>query len=203
MAKQWLTSSEKIKILSLPDRRETKDGGLRDYCILDLLFNAGIRKGELINLNVGDLNADGDGNSYLRVKTLKQRGHKKESVREIPLKSSTVTHLLRYLKAEYNGQANQPDLPLFRTLGKHGPYGKQRITPMAIHLLTKKYAKLAGIRKNISTHSFRHSFATHLLVDKKVDLRTVQELMGHEHILSTEVYLHTTEIKKREAVELL
>ena len=93
--------------------------------------------------------------------------------------------------------------PFFRTLGKHGPHKKNRITPMAIHWLVKKYARLAGIEKNISSHSFRHSFATHLLVDKKVDLRTVQNLMGHESISSTQIYLHSDEIKMREAIELL
>jgi len=202
--KQWLTETEKEKILSLPDKRETRDGGLRDYNILNILFNTGIRKSELCNLDIGDLRIDGNNQYILLVKSLKKRGHQKgKTIRAIPLKDETVQHLKRYLKAEYNGQHSDPDLPMFETLGKFGPHKKRRITSVAVHGLVKKYAQLAGINKNISTHSFRHSFATHLLVDRKVDLCTVQELLGHNNIGSTQIYLHTSETKMREAIELL
>ena len=203
MSTQWLSIKEKQKILSTPDRRATKNGGLRDYCILDVLFNAGLRKGEVCGLNVGDFQRDGNGAYYLNVRSLKKRGNEKGKVRQIPLKDSTVQNLMKHLDAEYDKAHIETTLPMFRTLGKYGPHKKNRITPMAIHWLVKKYSKLAGIDKNISSHSFRHSFATHLLVDKKVDLRTVQNLMGHENISSTQIYLHSDAIKMREAIELL
>jgi site-specific recombinase XerD len=92
--------------------------------------------------------------------------------------------------------------PVFNTLGKHGPYEETCLTPKAVDCLVKSLAKQALIRKRIHPHVIRHTFATALL-DKGNDLRTVQGLMGHSHIRTTERYLHSTDDRKVEAIQSL
>jgi site-specific recombinase XerD len=120
--------------------------------------------------------------------------------REIPLKNETYAEVQRYLKQEYNGSHGDKELPLFRTSGKHGPYEKAPLTTKAIYDLVKKYIGKAGISKRLSPHSFRHSAATNWLFSGS-DLATVKELLGHEHISSTEVYLNTSFEKMKGAIE--
>jgi site-specific recombinase XerD len=91
---------------------------------------------------------------------------------------------------------------MFYTLGKHGPYEQRCLTPKAVDCLVKSLAKRALIRKRIHPHVMRHTFATTLL-DKGNDLRTVQALMGHSHIRTTERYLHSTDDRKVEAIQSL
>jgi len=96
----------------------------------------------------------------------------------------------------------EPTHPLFQTLGKHGPYEEKGLTPKAVDCLIKSAAKRALIQKRIHPHVMRHTFATTLL-DKGNDLRTVQDLMGHSHIRTTERYLHSTDDRKVEAIRSL
>ena len=103
--------------------------------------------------------------------------------------------ILEYLKAAKNGTDTH-------TLGKHGPYEQVDLTPKAVDCLVRSAAKRALIRKRIHPHVFRHTFGTTLL-DKQADLKTVQELMGHSHIRTTERYLHSTDDRKVEAIERL
>jgi site-specific recombinase XerD len=125
---------------------------------------------------------------------------KGKKFRRIPLKNETLLAIKDYLKV--NGNGVDPDYPIFKTLGKHGPYGERCLTPKAVDCLISSVSKKALIRKRIHPHVIRHTFATTLL-DKGNDLRTVQALMGHSHIRTTERYLHSTDDRKVEAIQSL
>ena len=126
---------------------------------------------------------------------------KGKKFRRIPLHPEALAAIRDYLKASGNG--TDPDHSIFNTLGKHGPYEERGLTPKAVDCLIKSVATKALIKKRIHPHVIRHTFATTLL-DKGNDLRTVQVLMGHSHIRTTEAYLHnSTDDRKVEAIESL
>jgi site-specific recombinase XerD len=188
---EFLTEDEAQAILRVPDRRTLQ--GKRDYAILLTLFTTGLRKAEICNLKVGDLK------TYRSQPVIDVIG-KGKKFRRIPLKADTLLAVQDYEKATKNGV--NPEHPMFYTLGKHGPYEQRCLTPKAVDCLVKSLAKRALIRKRIHPHVTRHTFATSLL-DKGVDLKTVQGLLGHAHVRTTERYLHTAEDKKVEAIEKL
>jgi integrase/recombinase XerD len=185
---EFLTEEEVAAILRIPDRRTLQ--GKRDYAIIITLLTTGLRKAEICHLKVKDLK------TYRNQAVIGVIG-KGNRFRRIPLKGETLIAIQDYLKAGKNG--TDPSHPLFRTLGKHGPYEQAGLTPKAVDCLVKMAAKMALIRKRIHPHVMRHTFATTLL-DKGVDLKTVQDLMGHSHIRTTERYLHSTDDRKVEAI---
>ncbi len=188
---EFLTEEEAEAILRVPDRRTLQ--GKRDYAILLTLLSTGLRKAELCNLKVGDLK------TYRNQAVLDVIG-KGKKFRRIPLHPEALVAVKDYLRASRNGI--DPDGPVFKTLGKHGPYEERGLTPKAVDCLIKSAAEKALIRKRIHPHVIRHTFATTLL-DKGNDLRTVQSLMGHSHIRTTETYLHSTDDRKAEAIRSL
>ncbi len=188
---EFLTEEEVEALLRVPDRRTLQ--GKRDYAILLLLVTTGLRKAEICTLRLRDLK------TYRNQAVIDVIG-KGKRFRRIPIKNETLLSLQDYLKATKNGV--NPDHPMFYTLGKHGPYEQRCLTPKAVDCLVKSVAKRALIRKRIHPHVTRHTFATTLL-DKGVDLKTVQALMGHSHIRTTETYLHSTDDRKVEAIEKL
>lgn len=188
---EFLTEEEAQAILRVPDRRTLQ--GKRDYAILLLLLTTGLRKAEICNLKVGDLK------TYRSQPVVDVTG-KGMKFRRIPLKADTLLAIKDYLKA--NGNGVDPHHSLFDTLGKHGPYQQRSLTPKALDCLIRSVARKALIRKRIHPHVMRHTFATTLL-DKGNDLRTVQALMGHSHIRTTERYLHSTDDRKVEAIQSL
>jgi site-specific recombinase XerD len=185
---EFLTEEEAAAILRIPDRRTPQ--GKRDYAILLTLLTTGLRKAEICTLRVRDLK------TYRNQAVIDVTG-KGNRFRRLPLKDETLLSIQDYLKASKNGTG--PDYPLFRTLGKHGPYEQTGLTPKAVDCLIKSAGRKALIRKRIHPHVMRHTFATTLL-DKGVDLKTVQDLMGHSHIRTTERYLHSTDDRKVEAI---
>jgi integrase/recombinase XerD len=191
MAAQVLLDGEAQAMLRVPDRRTLQ--GKRDYAILLTLLTTGLRKAEACNLKVGDLK------TYRNQAVIDIIG-KGQKFRRIPLKADTLVAIQDYLKADGNGA--DPDHPLFQTLGMHGPYEERDSTPKAVDCVIKSVAKKALIRKRIHPHVIRHTFATTLL-DNGNDLRTVQALMGHSHIRTTETYLHSTDDRKVEAIRSL
>ena len=188
---EFLTEDEAQAILRVPDRRTLQ--GKRDYAILLLLLTTGLRKAEICNLKVADLK------TYRNQAVIDVIG-KGKKFRRIPLKAETLLAIKDYLKAD--GSGVDPNHSVFDTLGKHGPYEQRCLTPKALDCLIRSVAKKALIHKRIHPHVMRHTFATTLL-DKGNDLRTVQALMGHSHIRTTEAYLHSTDDRKVEAIQSL
>ncbi len=183
-----LTKEECQALLRTPDQRTTE--GKRDYAILKLFLNTGMRKHELLNLKYKDIKL------YNHQLCLEVRGKGGYSRRQ-PIGSREVLSALKsyWVSAKLK---LKDDNPLFFTLGKHGPWRKKPLTSTAIDGIVKKCAKLALIKKRITPHSLRHTFCT-LGLRQGIDLRTMQALMGHHSISSTQVYLHTDDERKFEA----
>jgi site-specific recombinase XerD len=188
---EFLTEDEAQAILRVPDRRTLQ--GKRDYAILLTLLTTGLRKSEICNLHVRDIK------TYRNQPVLDVIG-KGQKFRRIPLRVEALAAIKEYWKAGKNGV--DPDRPIFYTLGKHGPHRAVSLTPRAVDCLIKRASRKALIRKRVTPHTMRHTFGTSLL-DAGVDLRTVQGLLGHAHIRTTEQYLHTCDDKKAEAIRKL
>jgi integrase/recombinase XerD len=150
--------------------------GTRNKAILETMYSCGLRVSELVNLKLSQLFLDV---GFVRVFG---KGNKE---RLVPIGSSAVKYINIYRNTVRVHQAIQPGEEDILFLNRRG----KRLTRVMIFLITKELVKKAGIRKNISPHTFRHSFATHL-VEGGADLRAVQEMLGHESITTTEIYTH-------------
>ena len=158
-------------IIELPNKKDPHS--LRDRAILELLYASGMRVSELVGLNLMDLN--------LNVSFVRCFG-KGQKERLVPLGKKSIAALQEYLsKGRPKIAGKVVDESVFIN-----PQGK-RISRQGVWEIVKKYARLAGIKGKISPHVFRHSFATHLL-EGGADVRTVQELLGHANIATTEIY---------------
>ncbi len=150
---------------------------IRDRTILEVLYGAGLRISELVGLNIGDLNLRGGW-----VKVL-GKGSKE---RIVPLGKEACRWVRNYLKEKGEEAENTEKIPLF--CNRYGT----RLSRQMCWKIIKKQARRAGITKNISPHTLRHSFATHLL-SGDADLRAVQELLGHANIDTTQIYTHISQ----------
>ncbi len=159
--------------------------GSRDRAILETLYSAGLRIGELVALNVEDLD---EFQGALRV-----RGKGKKE-RLAPLGGKALTAIDAYLKIRFAklGRVNQGALFVNR--------GAKRITDRSIRRKLNKYMLQAGIPTHISPHTLRHSFATHML-NAGADLRSVQEMLGHENLSTTQIYTHVTTSRLKEVYD--
>ncbi|MBY0554336.1 site-specific integrase [bacterium] len=196
---EFLEPEEIKKLLECPDRRSLR--GKRDYAILRFLLETGLRKSELRSLRYSNIQ-NFNGTKILIVKCLKKRKLKgkdgfrdKALYREIPLNESLVFAVERYRDA--HGLSH--DDYLFHTITS-GCYRSRPLTTKAVDIVCRNYLSAAKIEKRITPHSFRRSFATNVLRNGG-DLATVRELLGHEHISSTQCYLLTSYKHKRTAVE--
>ncbi len=168
-----LNIDEVLKLLKSPNVREKQ--GVRDRAVLELLYATGMRVSELTNLRLSDLNLD--------VGFIKCIG-KGQKERIIPVGKFAIDWLRRYLDKTRPGfLKNRQNERLFITR-----YGKN-ISRQTIWKLIKKYASVARIKKRLSPHTLRHSFASHLL-ERGADLRIVQEMLGHSNISTTQIYTH-------------
>jgi integrase/recombinase XerC len=150
--------------------------GARDRAILETIYSAGLRIGELVSLNVEDLDEFSE--------ALRIRGKGKKE-RLVPLGSKAVEAIDAYLKLRAATFGAEARGPLF--VNKFGG----RITDRSIRRKLDKYLLEAGIDRHISPHVLRHSFATHML-NAGADLRSVQEMLGHESLSTTQIYTHLT-----------
>lgn len=167
---QILTSKEVELFLEQPDPRDAK--GCRDKAMLELLYATGIRVSELINLNLEHLNLSA---SFLRCVT-----RKKERI--IPLYPTAVRALNDYVEHVRPRIIEQPDeRSLFVNMNG------SRMSRQGFWKIIKHYQELAGIQKDITPHTLRHSFAAHLL-ENGADLVSIQKMLGHADISSTQVY---------------
>lgn len=174
-----LSRAEMERILSLPaiDTR----GGMRDRCILELLYAGGLRVSELCNLKVDDLDMQ-QGIARVLGKGAKER--------VAPIHNLMLELLDKYI-SKWRPQFRPASKFLFLNRSGNG------LTRQYIWKLVKKYAAQANLPDTLSPHSFRHSFATHLL-EGGADLRTVQILLGHSSINTTEIYTHVVDERLRE-----
>ncbi len=171
-----IDGSELDRLLKAPQSSSLQ--GLRDRAILELFFSTGLRVSELAALS-RDLNLERDEFSV--------RG-KGDKVRVVFLSSSAKQAIRAYL-----AKRTDIDDALFIQLGKNAKNaGTLRLTPRSIERLVKRYAIQAGISKKVTPHIIRHSFATDLL-QNGADLRSVQALLGHANIATTQVYTHVTD----------
>lgn len=151
-------------------------GGHRDQAILEVLYSCGLRVSELIELRLSNLfPLEG----FLRVIG---KGNKE---RLVPIGLSALKAIENYKQSLRNHQCVEDGSDDHLFLNQRGRF----LSRMSVFNLVKKYTALAGIRKNVSPHTFRHSFASHL-VEGGADLRAVQEMLGHESITTTEIYTH-------------
>jgi len=169
---QFLTVDEVDRLLAAPDRRHAR--GLRDVAMLETLYATGLRVSELVKLRLGDVNFDA---GYL----IAFGKGKKE--RLVPLGEVAIASVRTYLETARASFVRTTSDTLFLT-----PRGKG-MTRQGFWKLISRYAVAAGIRKRISPHKLRHSFATHL-VERGADLRAVQAMLGHADIGTTEIYTH-------------
>jgi integrase/recombinase XerD len=180
-----LTPQEVERILTAP--RPNTPAGLRDRAMLELAYASGLRVSELVGLDVDSVNLEA---GYVRV------FGKGARERVVPVGRAARQSLRDYLRrgrpilcGRCRGKA------LF--LNRRG----ERMTRQGFWKLLKRYAQAAGINKNLSPHTLRHSFATHML-ENGADLRVVQELLGHADISTTQIYTHLTGRRLREVYEL-
>ncbi|AFK03980.1 Tyrosine recombinase xerC [Emticicia oligotrophica DSM 17448] len=150
--------------------------GPRNRAILEVLYSCGMRVSELIELKIT--------NCYFDIGFVRVFG-KGRKVRLIPIGRDAVKYTNIYLENIRNHQDIDPESEDIVFLNRRG----KKLTRVMIFLIIKNLAEQAGIQKNISPHTFRHSFATHL-IEGGADLRAVQEMLGHESITTTEVYTH-------------
>jgi integrase/recombinase XerC len=160
---------------------------IRDKSMLEVLYSSGVRVSELVALELQDLDLD-EGVVRVRGKGRKDR--------LTPIGSQAISALKRYLQIRQSTW-NAPVEPASRVfLNKHG----QSLSTRSVRRKLDKYLSIAGLDPGISPHTLRHSFATHLL-NNGADLRSVQELLGHQSISTTQVYTHLSTRKIRQAYE--
>jgi integrase/recombinase XerD len=148
-------------------------GGLRDRAILEVLYGCGLRVSEAVNLRMSDIYAK---EGFLRIVG------KGDKERIVPLGEMAAEALEAWYGARPEPSRGYEDTVFLNRFGRS-------LSRVAMFNMVKKRALAAGVTKDISPHTFRHSFATHL-VENGADLRVVQEMLGHESILTTEIYTH-------------
>lgn len=153
---------------------QSKWGGVRDRAILELLYGCGLRVSEVSDVRIS--------NVYLQEKFVRIVG-KGNKERVVPMGDPAAEAVTAYLAVRPEPAGADSEDILF--LNKSG----RQLSRISVFNMVKKQAMLAGITKEISPHTFRHSFATHL-IEGGADLRVVQEMLGHESILTTEIYTH-------------
>lgn len=170
----FLSIDEVFSLLGV--KFESNVSGLRDRAIVEFLYSAGVRVGELTGLNVADVDFS---NSLVKVRG---KGRKE---RIVPVGGPALSALREYISSRPAGGKNKDGsyagAPLF--LNRSG----SRLTPRSVRRIIDKYMTLSGIGRKISPHALRHTFATHLM-DAGADLRVIQELLGHESLSTTQKY---------------
>jgi site-specific recombinase XerD len=176
----FLNSDELERLLNQPSTEDIN--GLRDKAILELLFSSGLRVSELTGLDINHVN--------LKLKEFTVRG-KGQKDRPVFISDQAADCIQQYLDKRtdslpalfisYSGRS------VANTSGNY-----RRLTPRSIQRMIARYAILAGITKHVSPHTLRHSFATDLLMNG-ADIRSVQAMLGHSNIATTQIYTHVTD----------
>jgi len=180
-----LSSADVGRLLQAPPADEPL--GLRDRAILETMYSAGLRVSEVVGLDRGDLDFEA---GVLRVRG---KGRKE---RLAPIGSFAVRALRRWFRVctPSPREPTGPDAPVF--VNRFG----RRLTTRSVARMLDKYLRQAGLDRRTTPHSLRHSFATHLL-DRGADIRSVQELLGHKSLVTTQIYTHVSTAGLRKAYE--
>jgi len=180
----FLTVEEINKLIAAIDR--SKPQGERNKAIIETLYSCGLRVSELVTMKLSGCSFD--------VGFIKITG-KGNKERIVPIGNVAINQLERYFQSYRNHlgiQSGEEDFVFLNRRGKH-------LTRVMIFTIIKDLALIAGIRTSISPHTFRHSFATHL-IEGGADLRAVQEMLGHSSITTTEIYTHLDRDYLRSAI---
>ncbi len=180
-----LTVDEIDRMIFMVDM--TKAEGQRNRAIIETLYGCGLRVSELCNLEISRVNLD---EGYL---TVIGKGNKE---RMVPMSETSIEEIRLYLveREKLNIKPGEENI-LF--LNRRG----HRLTRVMVFYIVRNLAELADVRKTISPHTLRHSFATHLL-EGGANLRSIQQMLGHENISTTEIYLHMDNTRLREEILL-
>lgn len=169
----FLSEEEMSQFLDLPQTEKPLD--LRDKAMLELLYATGLRVSELVGINIDDVSFE--------ERLIRVRGKGKKE-RIVPFGKMAEDSLSRYLRVRgLMNKGDVDDAALFLN------YRGRRLTPRSVERTVDKYIKTTAVRRKISPHSLRHSFASHLL-SRGADLRVIQELLGHESLATTQKYTH-------------
>ncbi len=182
---KFLEEEQVRRLLETPD--VTTLLGARDRAMLETMYSTGVRVSELVDLNIADIDSVGEC-LHIRGKGRKER--------ITPIAPTALAWIRRYMDmrradpraASFNQQA------VF--VNKHG----QRLSTRSVRRKLDKYLAIAGLDPAISPHTLRHSFATHML-NRGADLRSVQELLGHQSLSTTQIYTHVTTARMKEAYD--
>lgn len=161
--------------------------GHRNKAMIETLYSSGLRVSELVNLHLTDLFFE---KGFLRIIG---KGNKE---RLVPIGERAMAAIQQYLPDRQKLPAHK-EAENYVFLNRRG----RPLTTVMVFLIVKNLAKIAGINKNISPHTFRHTFATHL-IEGGADLRAVQEMLGHEDITTTELYTHLDRHFLRQTIQL-
>lgn len=178
---RFLNQHEVEQLLSMPD--VSTEIGLRDRAILELMYACGLRVSEVVNLLLKDIDLEGG------ILTTTGKGNK---TRRVPVGSSAVEWAKTYLALRRNNENVEAENLFVTPAGR--PLNRQ-----LIHSFVKEYAEQCGF-EDVSPHTLRHSFATHL-VQNRADIRSVQQMLGHADISTTQIYTHITDAHLKKAYE--
>jgi integrase/recombinase XerC len=181
----FLTSDEISRLLNTPSTHEPL--GLRDRAILETMYSGGLRVSETVGINDGDLDFE---SGLVRI-----RGKGKRE-RLAPLGSYAARALRRWLGERQLSDREPQDGNAPAFVNKFG----SRLTTRSVARMLEKHIKQAGLDARTTPHTLRHSFATHLL-DRGADIRSVQELLGHKSLVTTQIYTHVSTADLRDAYE--
>lgn len=166
----------------------SKPEGTRNKAMLETLYSCGLRVSELVNLKLSQL--------FLDIGFVKVLG-KGNKERLVPIGSHAIKHIQYYVSSTRNQLKIQQGHEDFLFLNKRG----KSLSRLMVFLIIKELALKINLQKNISPHTFRHSFATHL-IEGGANLRAVQEMLGHESIITTEIYTHLDRDFLRQTIQL-
>ena len=181
----FLSAEETERLLGAPSAKDHL--GLRDRAMLETLYSAGLRVSELAGMNQGDIDFDAG------VLTIRGKGRKER----LALIGSPASKALQRWLAVRRTSDKEPKGPLSPVfINKSG----RRLTTRSIARMLEKYLQQSGLDQRTTPHTLRHSFATHLL-DRGADLRSVQELLGHKSLATTQIYTHISTAKMKAVYE--
>ena len=180
-----ISISEVDKIIAAIDL--SKNEGERNRAIIETLYGCGLRVSELIDLKISDL--------FFQEGFIKVTG-KGDKERFVPISEYTIKFINIYQNEIRDHQKIKPEATDTLFLNRRG----NSLTRAMIFTIVKRLTEVAGIKKKVSPHTFRHSFATHLL-ENGADLRAIQQMLGHESITTTEVYVHVDRSHLRKVME--